>query len=295
MDSEVKAINIDDWEVSGGGGNGLSYNHRRDDSVVLKMNKASLPKEHTVREFQMSKWLYELGVSCPKVVDIVTDGERFGLVVEKVKDKKSFARIISDDPCQLATLARTLAHEARLLHQVRCDNGIAPSYREAYLNELSHDKNLSDNEKIILKKALCAMDDAVFCIHGDLTPGNIIRASNKDYWIDLGDVTYGDPDIDFGNMLFVSYHIPPRLIGYLYHISRKQFREFTEIYAQEYFGERWGTPELDEKLHNVLLLKVGLSVLKHPASGFFYRPFIKGQMFRYKIRRAIMNAVVRKI
>lgn len=295
MDSEVKAINIDDWEVSGGGGNGLSYNHRRDDSVVLKMNKASLPKEHTVREFQMSKWLYELGVSCPKVVDIVTDGERFGLVVEKVKDKKSFARIISEDPQQLDALAKMFAHEARQLHQVRCDSGLFPNYREAYLKHLEQDVVLSDNEKHIIAEALGAMNSDVFCIHGDLTPGNIIRAEGKNYWIDLGDVTYGDPDIDFGNMLFVSYHIPPKLVKYLYHITRKQFRRFMEICGQEYFGERWGTPELDEKLHNVLLLKVGLSVLKHPASGFFYRPFIKGQMFRYKIRRAIMNAVVKKI
>lgn len=287
-------IKLDDWILSGGGGNGLSYNHKKDDSLTLKMNKASLPKEHTEREFQRSQALYEMGVSCPEVKDFVTDGNGYGLIVEKVKGKKSFARIISEDPGQLEVLAKEFAHRARELHQVRCDNGLFPSYRENYLTLLSQSKAFSAKEKRILREALDAMDDDVCCIHGDLTPGNIIRVDGKDFWIDLGDVTYGDPDIDFGNMMFICNHVPVKLIDYLYHISLGQFREFVSIYAQEYFGERWGTKELDEKLHKVLLLKAGLSVLKRPRAGILYRPFIRGDIRRYKIITSIVNRFITK-
>ena len=288
-------INLDDWIQFGGGGNGLSYNHKKDDSLILKMNKASLPGEYAEREFLRSKALYEMGVSCPKVMDFVTDGSRYGMIVEKVKGKKSFARIISEDPGQLEALAKAFAQRARQLHQVRCDNGLFPSYRENYLDGLSKSKVLSAREKQILREALDAMDDGIFCIHGDLTPGNIIRAEGKDYWIDLGDVMYGDPDIDFGNMMFICNHVPVKLIDYLYHISLEQFREFVGIYAREYFGDRWGTQELEDKLHKVLLLKVGSAVLKRPRSGILYRPLIRGDIRKYKILTGIMNRLIIKI
>lgn len=295
MQREASIIDIDDWVQFGGGGNGLSYYHKEDDSLVLKMNKASLPEEHTLSEFERSKSLYEMGVSCPRVIDYVSDGQRYGLIVERVKDKKSFARIISEDPSQLEPLAREFARQARLLHGVRCDNGLFPGFRENYLKGLDESKVLSVKEKRILCEALDSMDDEAFCIHGDLTPGNIIRAGGKDYWIDLGEVTWGDPDIDFGNMMFVSNHIPVKLVEYLYHVSREQFREFVGIYAREYFGERWGTPELEAKLHDVLLIKAGNSILKRPASGILYRPLINGHHFRYSIIRGLMNLLVRKI
>ena len=286
-------INLDDWILSGGGGNGLSYNHKKDESIILKMNKPSLPKEHTEREFQRSRALYEMGVNCPKVIDFVTDGHRYGLIEEKVNGKKSFARIISEAPDQLEPLAKAFAQRARLLHQIRCDNGLFPSYRENYLKKLAQSKVLSAKEKQILRDALDSMDDAVYCIHGDLTPGNIIRAGGKDYWIDLGDVMYGDPDIDFGNMMFLCDHVPVKLIDYLYHISLEQFREFVEIYGKEYFGDRWGTRELEDKLHKVLLLKAGSAVLKRPKSGILYRPLIRGDLRRYGIMKAIMNVFIR--
>lgn len=288
-------INLDDWIQFGGGGNGLSYIHKKDDSLILKMNKASLPGEYAEREFRRSQALYEMGVSCPKVMDFVTDGSRYGMIVEKVKGKKSFARIISEDPDQLEPLAKAFARRARELHQTRCDDGPFPSYRENYLEGLSKSKVLSVREKQILRDALDAMDDGAFCIHGDLTPGNIIRAEGKDYWIDLGDVMYGDPDIDFGNMMFICNHVPVKLIDYLYHISLEQFREFVGIYAREYFGDRWGTKELDEKLHKVLLLKAGSAVLKRPKSGILYRPLISGDIRKYKILTGIMNRLIIKI
>lgn len=294
MELEVKKINLDDWVLSGGGGNGQSYNHKDDPTILLKMNKASLPKKFAEFEYLRTDSLYAMGVSCAKVIDLVTDGKRFGLIIEKVKDKRSFARIISDNPDQIVPLAKSFAQEARQLHQIRCNNGLIPSYRDEYLKYLSQCRFLSKREKRILKDALDAMDDKDYCVHGDLTPGNIIRADGKNFWIDLGDVTYGDPDIDFGNMMFVSNHVPPKLIEYLYHVSRDQFREFVDAYAHEYFGERWGSQALQEKLQKVLLVKVGLSVLKHPAAGIIYRPFIKGHKHRYALMRKLMDLFVRK-
>ena len=294
MELEVKKINLDDWTLSGGGGNGQSYNHKNDASILLKLNKVSVPKKFAESEYLRTDSLHTMGVSCAKVLDFVTDGKRYGIIIEKVKGKQSFARIISENPDQIAFIAKTFAQEAHKLHQIECNNGIIPSYRDEYLKYLSQCRTLSNKEKNILRDALDAMDDMCYCIHGDLTPSNIIRADEKNYWIDLGDVTYGDPDIDFGNMMFVSDHVPPKLIEYFYHITRDQFREFVNIYAHEYFGERWNSQDLQEKLQKVLLIKIGLTVLKQPAAGLIYRPFIKGHKLRYAFMRKLMNLFIRK-
>lgn len=295
MKREATRINLDDWALFGGGGIGLSYYHKKDDSIVLKMNKASMPKEHTVREFERSKSLYDMGLNCPKVVDFVFDGQRYGIIAERIKNKKSFATIIAEDPSQLEPLAKDFARNVKLLHAVRCDNGLFPSYRDDYLKALSECTVLSDKEKDILRRALDSMNDEGFCIHGDLTPGNIIRADGKDYWIDLGEVSYGDPDIDIGFMMFISRHIPKNLVKKLYHITSSQFRKFTEVFSKEYFGERWGTPELDARLHNILLIKAGNSILKRPKAALIYSPLISGNRFKYSVRLALMNLLVRKV
>lgn len=294
VNMEARMVNLDDWVLFGGGASGLSYNHKSDDSIVLKMNRASKPVEDTLREYQRSKALYQMGLNCPKVLDFVTDGERFGLTVEKVKNKKSFSRLIADDPQQLEAIAREFAQEAKALHQIRLDPDLFPSFRDKFLAGLASCKVLSEKDKHILSETLDKIDDGCFCIHGDMNPGNIIKAEGKNYWIDLGDVSYGDPDIDFADLIFAAENVPYKVMSSIFHFSKEQFVEMVKYYGQEYYGERWGTEELNDKLQNALIIKMGNTIIKRPLTARFYRPFIRGQKFKHKMMICLMNLLVRK-
>lgn len=112
---QAKLIDLNEWERSGGGGNGWSYINRNDSSIMLKLNKEEISEEISCREYQISAALYEMGISCPRVFDFVTDGTRYGMTVERIQGKKSYVRMIADNPGLLEPLAKDFAVQPIIL------------------------------------------------------------------------------------------------------------------------------------------------------------------------------------
>ena len=101
-------IDLSEWEEFGEGGVGKTFFHKTDDSVILKLNNEGWPEEKALAEYNFSKKVEEMGIECPHTYDYVTDGTRFGMTVERIKGKKSFYRILSEDPSKADELARPL-------------------------------------------------------------------------------------------------------------------------------------------------------------------------------------------
>ena len=53
-------------------------------------------EEMSYHEYLISATLNEMGISCPRVFDFVTDSTRFGMTVERMQGKKSYVRMIAD-------------------------------------------------------------------------------------------------------------------------------------------------------------------------------------------------------
>lgn len=292
--NQTVLINLNDWERSGGGGNGWSYINRNDSSIVLKLNKEEIPKERTYREYLISSAVYEMGISCPKVFDFVTDGTRFGMTVQRIQDKKSYVRMIADNPELLEPLAKDFAVRSKEFHSIICDTSKFESKTERCRRLFAECQALPDSVKEMLYGCLDAMQDVPFPVHGDFTPGNIIRAGGKDYWIDLGDFAYGDPDMDLSNLVFLARYTPAKVVDYLFHITRKQFKQFLEIYGREYYGSRWGSPEMNQKIDCVVKIKTGLSIVNNPRSAILYLPLLRGRKRVFAIIMKIVDVLLRK-
>ena len=114
----AKTINLQEWEPFGGGGFGESYYNKTDDSVILKLNKPGIPPEKSLEEFQRSKAVFDMGIPCAQPYDYVTDGERYGMIVQRIQGKESFGRIIADHPERLPELAGITAACAKALHAI---------------------------------------------------------------------------------------------------------------------------------------------------------------------------------
>lgn len=283
-----------DWERFGGGGNGWSYNNRTDDSVILKLNKEEIPEEDTAREYSTSKALFEMGIPCPRVLDFVTDGTRFGMTMERLKGKKSYVRIISENPDMLETLARDFARRSKEFHGIVCDTSRFESKAERCRKAFEDCDALPRDVKDMLLSCLDSLDQVAYPVHGDFTPGNIVRAQGRDYWIDLGDFAYGDPDMDLPCLIFLARYTPSKIVEYLFHITKKQVSQFLEIYGQEYYGPRWHTAELDGKIHRLIMLKAGQSIARRPRAAKLYLPLLRGQKLRFAITLKIADLLVRK-
>ena len=66
--------------------------------------------------------------------------------------------------------------------------------------------------------------------------GNIITNGMEDWWIDLGDFSYGNPLFDLGMMYLAAKCNPDDMTQRLYHISNEQFGRLWDIFVRAYYG-----------------------------------------------------------
>lgn len=288
---EAEKINLSDWERSGEGRNGQSYYHKTDDKVVLKLNDISWNREKTFAEFNMSKSVRELGVRCPEVYSFITDGERYGYISQRIKGKRSFSRMIADDPSRIPELARTFAARARELHSTPCDTSVFHSALARRKEMIDRCDVLPDDVRARLESIYKDFDQtACTCLHGDFHTGNLISGEGGEYWIDLGSFAYGDPLLDVSTLYMIGHYTPVKALESIFHISRRQFCSFVDEFLICYYGE-----ELDdrmmEKIKNAALFKAGISICSTPGSALIFIPLIRGQ----KVRFILISFLVRLI
>lgn len=284
---EAKKIDLNEWEEFGAGGIGKTYFNKSDDSVILKLNNINWGKEKTEQEYICSDEVRKLGLPTPAVYEFVTDGERFGHIDERIKGKKSLARIMAEDPSQIEQKARIFARMTRELHNTPCNSEVFHDVVAAYAQGV---EQVPCSEKIRqdLRECVAAMEHCKTCIHGDLQPGNLIEAGDKHYWIDLGSFGYGDPCMDLGGMYILIYILPPQLTKALFHMKIKDFEKFFKLVLRYYYdGEP--SPQVMKKIEQSARLKAGMMLWKMPKVGKLLLPYLEGKMLKFKIIRFLSS------
>lgn len=240
-------VNLADYEKSGEGHTAESYNHK-DGKTMMKLYADFMPKEVPENEKKISDEVYSLGILTPKAGRVVTDGRRIGVEFQRLMKKRSFARIISQEPQRLEELAVTFAGMCRKLHATPCDTSFFCSAKEFFGNIIDKDINYSEEQKDIMRKFLAGVPEETTCLHGDMHFGNVISDGVDNYWIDLGDFRYGNPLFDLGMFYLVCKRDPDELTQELYHITNAQAAHFWEIFIREYFEGKLTVAEAEEKI-----------------------------------------------
>lgn len=291
---EATRINLDDWYATGRGGYADSYFNKKDESLILKLNFKEYPQEKAYDEFSSSKAVFDLGVPCPEPIAFVTDGERYGLISRRILKKKSLTRIVSEQPERTREMAEKMAEMVRQLHSLECNTDSFPSIPDLYRRDINRCTRFPDDVKEKLNKYLDELTPSTKCLHGDMHPGNIITADGKDYFIDLGDFGYGDPDLDFGILISLCEWTPKKVLDDLLHITRSKCREFTRLFGEAYYGERFRDPALLHKLYHCGLLRYAHALT---TSGDMISPLMnifRGNKLRAKIFIKILDVIVKE-
>lgn len=242
-------INLEDYFQTGEGGTALTYNHK-DGKTLAKLFMKGYGAETSEREFLISRVVYETGLPTPKPIRLVTDGERYGAEYELIPQKRSFTRIISQQPDTLEDLSRRFAVLSRRIHETPADTERLPDMVELVRFWISRYDALPDGFKERFLAFLDTVPHTPTCLHGDLHIGNIITDGTRDLWIDVGDFAYGAPEWDLGLMYFITNFMSPQRADSIFHLDNATLAAHWNVFAKEYYGTD-SKEELDAQIRKL--------------------------------------------
>jgi uncharacterized protein (TIGR02172 family) len=169
----------------------------------------------------------------------VTDGKRVGVEFERIPNKRSFSRAISEEPERMEEYMIHFAEACRKLHATPCDTKKFASVKDHFNRAIDASRDFNDAEKARMHAFVNNAPDATTCLHGDMHMGNIITDGTQNWWIDLADFRYGHPYFDMGMLYFVCICNPSdELAQRLFHLSHAQMVQAWELFVRYYFGSK---------------------------------------------------------
>lgn len=256
---EPKRIDIKEWSLKGEGLFGNVYESDKHPGVILKLNK-NTDKEGPWEEYDKSGRILALGVKTPRVYDFVTDGQHFGYTAQKIVGKKSFSRLVADNPKETDHYARLYSQEAIAFHNTPCDTSAFPSMHKEMADAIAGSKLLSDKVKQDALAILADIPDTCTCLHGDFTTGNLITDGKECYWIDLGWFSYGNPLFDLTQFYFYQKYLPTLFLKKVIHLSHRQIKAFSISLCKHYF--QLHEPEEKKSMEPLMRKVMYIRVLK---------------------------------
>ena len=237
--NQYTKINLADWHQVGEGGNGKTYENPAEPDLLLKVNNERLSTFEAVKhEYDVSKAVESLGLSTPKMYEMVSVGDAYATISERIKNKKSLSRICHDEPDRTEEMARLLAKKGKELFATPCNTDFFPSRKEQVLWAIDHSTFVNRKNREIIRAFAETIPENDHCIHGDFQTGNIIQAGGKYYWIDLDRFAHGDPMFDIGHLFLICHvYAPMKRVQDIFHMTQDQFQRFWDAFAKAYTGK----------------------------------------------------------
>lgn len=157
---------------------------------VLKLFHDGVNKDYIKGEYEISKLVYEKGISVPKVYEMVEMGGRVGIVFEKITGDTLLSHL-SKKPWKIRYYAKEMAKLHYNIHQHTIDAVV--DNKTMYQNSLN---KIKDKYPINENKIIEYIDNLPFgntICHGDFHPDNIMIENKKMVTIDWSNITKGHP------------------------------------------------------------------------------------------------------
>lgn len=232
---------IRDWFRQSIGSKAENYSMIDNSGMMLKLFNSGYPYGEIEREMQKAQAVERAGVKTPHAykIDQCDLDDRFGIVYERIINKKSVSKLCTDNPDDIATYAKLFANEAKKLHSAECDTEFFHS-RKKQMVEFFENSRIPAGKKKVILKALRETADVTTCLHGDFQTGSLVVSKRFDslipYWIDIGRFSWGDPMFDIGWFRFYVVFGHYGFIGNKLHMTPSQLQNFWNEFVKEYCG-----------------------------------------------------------
>lgn len=243
---EAIKISLADYELSGGGFNGESYDLKGDPSVMLKLyfpGKIQQPLD----EMLLARKVYDMGIPTPEPGEyVVTEDGRYGIRFKRILGKKSYSRATGDEPEKVAQFAAEFAGMCKQLHATHVDTTQFENVKDRYYRLLAENPFFMSSEKAKIERFIADTPDEDTAIHGDLQYSNAIFVGDQRYFIDLGDFCWGNHLFDIGMVYLCCYLSGEDFIQETFHMPKSLAMKFWDCFAPVYFGEGIPLKEIEE-------------------------------------------------
>ena len=217
-----ETIDLNDYVQTGEGGTSLTYTHQTRHTMAKLFNLVN-EAELAEKEFLTARAVFEMGIPTPEPLQLITDGERRGVEYELISNKRSFTRIISQEPERLEEISLTFARMARELHDTKADTYRFTSIKET-LRRFYQEKGDRVTEEY-KERALAFIDI-----------GNVITDGRRNLWIDLGQFSYGVPEWDLGWMWTICNRMDGQRSDFILHVTPETLKAHWNIFLAAYLG-----------------------------------------------------------
>ena len=232
---KARKLDINQYSAFGEGYLSKALNSADGDSM-LKLYGPMVAKDLVIREKMIARAVLRFGLNTPLAGAFYEHEDCSAIDFERIEGKRSFSRIISEEPERLEEITVRFAKMCKQLHSTQCDTAMFDDRIFFYRNAVAACKDISDELKAKAMEFIDNVPAETTCLHGDLQLSNIINDGKDDYWIDLADFGYGYHMLDLGMWYFLSKLNPERLTQHIFHLSKAQMDRIWDIFVREYFG-----------------------------------------------------------
>lgn len=232
---DYETIELSAYTRSGEGGTAVTYKHKELNRLA-KLYNPGYEADMARQEFLTSRAVFDMGVPTPEPVRLVTDGERQGAEYEFIPGKRSFARILSEEPQREAEMALAFARAGQQLHRTHADCSRIPSIKDVLRAFYLQNDCVTEEYN---RRALSFLDSAPYadtCLHGDFHIGNIITNGRRTLWIDVGQFCHGVPEWDLGWFWTISHNLGDARADFLLHMTQSALVSFWDAFLPAYLG-----------------------------------------------------------
>ncbi len=190
-----RVMSVDGCEIIGKGANGAVY--RIDPETIIKvyLNPDSLPD--ILRERELARRAFVLGIPTAISYDVVRVGEGFGSVFELL-NADSFLQMVIKDPSKVDALTDMSVELLKRIHATTVRPEDMPDIKPYALSwTQTVAPYLTGAEAVKLVSLMATVKDSNQMIHGDYHWKNIMMQNGEAILIDMDTLSHGNPIFEF--------------------------------------------------------------------------------------------------
>ncbi|MCQ2609477.1 MAG: phosphotransferase [Lachnospiraceae bacterium] len=235
----MEKTSLKNWQLFSERHNSRNY-MSLDHKWLLKTSsdKVTIPLSSLEEEYELNKDILALGVATPKIKGIVEIEEGgLGIIYEYIDGKKSYSRAIGEDESRLDSLMKSFATMGKELHSIPCDTNKFPNIEDKMYTYIDMSKHFTDKEKNVMRDFISKVEKKTTCLHGDFQISNAITSPSRDYFIDLGMLSYGNELYDIGFWyLFSNFNHKGIMAEHFFHMPEERIKKCFDTFLRYYYN-----------------------------------------------------------